>query len=101
MQEFDPQVLNEPPIPPPEEFSKRAHVRSMKEYEEMRCLLYTSAVLQHGDSFDGRLRREWHALHDGAMPAESWLEAHNSFATRGSRRRAILRVGYKLSLIHI
>src|SRR3984885_2217396 len=37
MQEFDPQVLNEPPIPPPEEFSKRAHVRSMKEYEEMRA----------------------------------------------------------------
>ena len=37
MQEFDPQVLNEPPIPPPEEFSKRAHVRSMEEYEEMRA----------------------------------------------------------------
>ena len=35
MQEFDPQVLNEEPVPPPEEFSKRAHVRSLAEYREM------------------------------------------------------------------
>ena len=35
MQEFDPHVLDEPPIPPPAEFSKKARVRSMEEYEEM------------------------------------------------------------------
>ena len=35
MQEFDPHVLDEKPIPPPAEFSKKARVRSMDEYEEM------------------------------------------------------------------
>ncbi|MFY9531987.1 MAG: acetate--CoA ligase [Candidatus Acidiferrales bacterium] len=35
MQEFDPHILEEKPIPPPEEFSKRAHVRSLDEYREM------------------------------------------------------------------
>ncbi len=35
MQEFDPHVLDEKPIPPPAEFSKKARVRSMEEYEEM------------------------------------------------------------------
>jgi len=35
MQEFDPHVLDEKPIPPPAEFSKKAIVRSMEEYEEM------------------------------------------------------------------
>jgi acetyl-CoA synthetase len=35
MQEFDPHVLDEKPIPPPEEFSKKAHVGSLEEYREM------------------------------------------------------------------
>jgi acetyl-CoA synthetase len=35
MSEFDPQVLLEKPIPPPEEFSRRARVRSLEEYERM------------------------------------------------------------------
>ena len=35
MQEFDPQVLNEKPIPPPEDFSKRARVKSLDEYREL------------------------------------------------------------------
>jgi acetyl-CoA synthetase len=35
MQEFDPHVLEEKPIPPPEEFSKKARVGSLKEYREM------------------------------------------------------------------
>ena len=35
MQEFDPHVLEEKPIPPPEDFSKKAHVKSLKEYQEM------------------------------------------------------------------
>jgi acetyl-CoA synthetase len=35
MQEFDSNVLNEPPILPPDEFSKRARVRSIEEYREM------------------------------------------------------------------
>ncbi len=35
MQEFDPHVLDEKPIPPPAEFSKKAIVRSIEEYEEM------------------------------------------------------------------
>jgi acetyl-CoA synthetase len=35
MQEFDPHVLEEKPIPPPEEFSKKAHVGSLEEYREM------------------------------------------------------------------
>jgi acetyl-CoA synthetase len=35
MQEFAPHVLEEKPIPPPEEFSKKAHVGSLEEYREM------------------------------------------------------------------
>jgi acetyl-CoA synthetase len=35
MQEFDPQVLKEKPIPPPEEFSKRARVKSLEDYLEL------------------------------------------------------------------
>ncbi|MFZ0885122.1 MAG: acetate--CoA ligase, partial [Candidatus Acidiferrales bacterium] len=35
MQEFDPHVLDEKPIPPPEEFSKEARVGSLEEYREM------------------------------------------------------------------
>ncbi|MGA7623562.1 MAG: acetate--CoA ligase [Candidatus Acidiferrales bacterium] len=35
MQEFDPHVLDERPIPPPEDFSKKAHVGSLAEYREM------------------------------------------------------------------
>ena len=35
MQEFDPHVLDEKPIPPPEEFSKKAHVGSMEEYRKL------------------------------------------------------------------
>ena len=35
MLEFDPHVLDEKPIPPPEEFSKKAHVGSLQEYREM------------------------------------------------------------------
>jgi len=35
MLEFDPHVLEEKPIPPPEEFSKRAHVKSMEEYHKL------------------------------------------------------------------
>jgi acetyl-CoA synthetase len=35
MQEFDPHVLEERPVPPPEEFSKRAHVHSLDEYRKM------------------------------------------------------------------
>ncbi len=35
MEEFDPKVLAEKAIAPPEDFQKRARVRSMEEYEEM------------------------------------------------------------------
>jgi acetyl-CoA synthetase len=35
MSEFDPKVLLEKPIPPPEEFSKRARVGSLEQYDEM------------------------------------------------------------------
>jgi len=35
MQEFDPHVLEEKPIPPPEDFSKKARVGSLEEYQEM------------------------------------------------------------------
>jgi acetyl-CoA synthetase len=35
MQEFDPHVLEEKPIPPPEEFSKKARVGSLEQYREM------------------------------------------------------------------
>ncbi|HUO33768.1 MAG TPA: acetate--CoA ligase [Candidatus Acidoferrum sp.] len=35
MQEFDPQVLNEKPIPPPEDFSKRARVKSLDDYRDL------------------------------------------------------------------
>ena len=40
MLEFDPHVLDEKPIPPPEEFSRRAHVKSLGEYRE----IYARAV---------------------------------------------------------
>src|SRR5580704_1176221 len=35
MQEFDPHVLEEQPIPPPEEFSKKARIGSLEEYREL------------------------------------------------------------------
>ena len=35
MQEFDPHILNEKPVAPPEDFSKRARVRSLEEYREI------------------------------------------------------------------
>jgi len=35
MQEFDPHVLEEKPIPPPEEFSEKARVGSLEEYSKM------------------------------------------------------------------
>ena len=37
MQEFDPHVLEEKPIPPPEEFSKKARVGSLDEYALTVC----------------------------------------------------------------
>ncbi len=40
MQEFDPHVLEEEPVPPPPEFSKRARVKSLDEYR----LLYDRAA---------------------------------------------------------
>ena len=35
MQEFDPHVLDEKAVPPPEDFSERARVRSLEQYREM------------------------------------------------------------------
>ncbi len=35
MQEFDPQILNEKPVPPPAEFQKRARVGSLDEYRKI------------------------------------------------------------------
>ncbi len=35
MAEFDPQILNEKPVPPPADFQKRARVRSLDEYREL------------------------------------------------------------------
>jgi acetyl-CoA synthetase len=35
MQEFDPHVLEEKPIPPPAKFQKRARIRTLKEYKKM------------------------------------------------------------------
>jgi acetyl-CoA synthetase len=35
MQEFDPHVLDEKAIPPPQEFSENAHVKSLDEYRKM------------------------------------------------------------------
>ena len=35
MQEFDPHVLEEKAIPPPEEFSKRARIKSFEQYREL------------------------------------------------------------------
>lgn len=35
MQEFDPHVLDEKPVPPPDEFSKRAHLKSLEEYRKL------------------------------------------------------------------
>jgi acetyl-CoA synthetase len=35
MQEFDPHVLDEKAVPPPAEFSKRAHVKSLDEYRKL------------------------------------------------------------------
>ena len=35
MQEFDPHVLEETPVPPPAEFSRQAHIKSLDEYREL------------------------------------------------------------------
>jgi acetyl-CoA synthetase len=45
MLEFDPHVLDEKPLPPPEEFSKRAHVKSLGEYRA----IYDRAVSRTED----------------------------------------------------
>jgi len=48
MQEFDPHVLDEKPVPPPQDFSKRAHVKSLEEYRRMHAL-----ALENPDAFWG------------------------------------------------
>ena len=48
MQEFDPHVLDEKPVPPPQDFSKRAHVKSLEEYRKMHAL-----ALEDPDTFWG------------------------------------------------
>ena len=48
MQEFDPHVLDEKPVPPPEEFSKQAHVKSIEEYRAMH-----ERALQDPEAFWG------------------------------------------------
>ena len=35
MLEFDPHVLDEKPVPPPEQFSKKARVKSIDEYRKI------------------------------------------------------------------
>ncbi len=56
MLEFDPHVLDEKPLPPPEEFSKRARVKSLEEYRAM----YDRAVA-HPEEFWGEQAKmlEW------------------------------------------
>jgi acetyl-CoA synthetase len=48
MAEFDPTILNEAAVPPPEEFQKHARLRSMEEYEEMH-----RRALEQPDEFWG------------------------------------------------
>ncbi|HWF37490.1 MAG TPA: acetate--CoA ligase [Candidatus Acidoferrales bacterium] len=48
MQEFDPHVLDEKPVPPPQDFSKRAHVKSLEEYRKMH-----ERALQDPETFWG------------------------------------------------
>jgi acetyl-CoA synthetase len=48
MQEFDPHVLDEKPLPPPEEFAKRARVKSLEEYRA----IYDRAV-NHPEEYWG------------------------------------------------
>ena len=48
MQEFDPHVLDEKAVPPPPEFSKHAHVKSLEEYRKMH-----ERALQDPEAFWG------------------------------------------------
>jgi acetyl-CoA synthetase len=48
MQEFDPHVLDEQAVPPPEEFSKAAHVKSLEDYRKLHA-----RALQDPEAFWG------------------------------------------------
>jgi len=52
MQEFDPHVLDEKAIPPPQEFSENAHVKSLDEYRSMH-----ERALQDPEGFWGEQAR--------------------------------------------
>jgi acetyl-CoA synthetase len=49
MLEFDPHVLEEKPVPPPEEFAKRARVRSLDEYRKMYDLAQKDPIAFWGE----------------------------------------------------
>jgi acetyl-CoA synthetase len=77
MQEFDPQVLNEKPVPPPAEFSKRAHVRSMTEYDET----YAEAQ-RNPEAFWGEQAKMLHWLEPPTKTLE-WDMPHAKWFTGG------------------
>jgi len=77
MQEFDPHVLEEKPIPPPEDFSKKARVKSLKDYREM----YQKAV-DNPEEFWGEQSK---TLHWFVLPTKvlEWNLPHAKWFTGG------------------
>jgi acetyl-CoA synthetase len=74
MQEFDPHILDEKPIPPPEEFSQRAHIKSLAEYRA----LYDRAT-QNPEEFWGEQSKMLHwfkppeKILDWQLPHAKWF----------------------------
>jgi acetyl-CoA synthetase len=77
MLEFDPHVLDEKAVPPPEDFSKRAHVKSLEEYRAM----YTRAA-QNPEEFWGEQAKLLHWFEPPAKTLE-WDPPHAKWFTGG------------------
>ena len=77
MQEFDPHILNEKPVAPPEEFSKRARVRSLEEYRE----IYARAQ-ENPEQFWGEQAKllDWFEPHTKVL---EWNMPHAKWFTGG------------------
>src|SRR3984893_4002169 len=83
MQEFDPHVLEEKPVPPPEDFSKKAHLKSLKDYQEM----YQKAV-DNPEEFWGEQSRKLHWFQPPTKVLE-WNLPHAKWFSGGKAKMVL------------
>jgi acetyl-CoA synthetase len=77
MQEFDPHVLDEKAVPPPEEFSENAHVKSLDEYRSLH-----ERALRDPEGFWGEQARMLDWFEEPAKTLE-WNLPHAKWFTGG------------------